>query len=98
MAEKRGSLGKEKKSKSKTKKKTSGKTLKDMILSRAESGHLIAKHRHEPSAEGMSPEDEDHVVPEGGMDNHIAEHMPPQAGQAVAAPAPQPGAQMMGGM
>jgi hypothetical protein len=90
-AKKRGDLGKVK-SKPKSKKKSS-KKVHEIHVRRAKTGHLIAKHIPEP---GEMPTDEEHVIPEGGMDDHIAQHMPPDAAQA--APAPQPGSQMMGGM
>lgn len=93
-AKKRGDLGK---AKSKSKKKSSGKHPSEIHVRRAKSGELVAKHIHKP-APGEMPEDEEHIVPEGGMDDHIAEHMPPEQAQAPAAPAPQPGGQMMSGM
>lgn len=96
---KRGDLGKEKSKSSKSKdKKKSSKRVKEIHLRRAESGEMIAKHKHHPKPDGMPEEDSEHIVPQGGLDDHADEHMPPQQDEATAAPAPQPGAQMMGGM
>ncbi len=92
MAEKRGSLGKKK---SKSKKKSSGKHVKEMHIRRAHSGELVAKHLHD-SKPGEMSSDEEHIVPEGGMDDHIAEHMP-QEQEAQGAPQPQPGGMMGAG-
>ena len=94
-AKKRGDLGKAK-PKSKSKSKSSGKHPHEIHIRRAKSGELVAKHIHKPKPGEMS-EDEEHIVPEGGMDDHLAEHMPMEQ-EAQAAPAPQPGSQMMGGM
>lgn len=90
-AKKRGDLGKVK-SKPKSKKKSS-KKVHEVHVHRAKTGHLIAKHVTTP---GGIPDEEEHVIPEGGVDDHIAQHMPMDAAQAV--PTPQPGSQMMGGM
>jgi hypothetical protein len=93
-AKKRGDLGKAKKSKSK--KKSGGKHPHEIHLRRATSGELLAKHIHKGKPGEMPPPDEEHIVPEGGLDEHVAEHMPPEQ-EAQAAPAPQPGG-MLGGM
>lgn len=85
---KRGDLGK----KSRSSKKKSSKKPHEIHLRRATSGEMIAKHRHLDDP-GM---DEEHIIPEGGLDQHAAEHLPaPQ--EAMAAPSPQPG-NMLGGM
>lgn len=95
---KRGDLGKEKKPKSKKKStKKSNKRVKDMILHRADSGELLATHRHHPKPTGEPEIDEEHVVPDGGVQDHVDTHLPPPGSEAVGAPSPQPGS-MMGGM
>jgi hypothetical protein len=111
---KRGDLGKEKSkpsksSKSKSKKK-SKKKVREIALRRAESGHLLATHKHDPDPEEMgamggggTPPDEEHVINPGELQQHVDEHLPLPGGgggqeqQAQAMPQPQPGSQM-GGM
>lgn len=90
---KRGDLGKAK-SKPKSHKK-SGNNVHEIHLRRAHSGELIATHKHKAKAGEMPPEDEQHIVPEGGLDEHVAEHLPAEQ-EAQAAPTPQPGG-MLGG-
>lgn len=100
-AKKRGDLGKEKHKSSKSSKKKSKKKVREIALRRAESGHLLATHKHEPDPDGMgAAPDEEHVIPPDGVQQHIDANLPPPGGspqQAQAAPAPQPGGQMMGG-
>lgn len=91
---KRGDIGKEKSKSSKSKK--SGKRVKRIHLERADSGELLARHEHHPKTDGTPEPDETHVVPQGGLDEHVEQNMP-QETEAMAAPAPQPGGQM-GGM
>jgi len=90
MAKKRGDLGK--KSKSHSKKKKSSHKVQEIHLRRAHSGELLAKHKHAMGADGISPEDAEHVVPEGGLDDHVQEHMPAEPEPAPVAPGPQSGA------
>ena len=90
MAKKRGDLG------GKSKSKKSGKPVHGMHVRRAKSGHLIVTHKHKPTAGGTPMEDEDHIVPDGGMDDHIAEHMPPQE-ESAGSPSPASGG-LMGAM
>lgn len=86
--------GKKKSSKSK---KKSNKRVHEIHFRRADSGEMIAKHKHHPKPGGEPEMDEEHIVPEGGADDHLAEHLPPAQPEAMAAPQPQPGS-MMGGM
>lgn len=80
-------------SKSKSKSKKNSKRVHEIHLRRAHSGELLAKHKH-AADEGEMPEpDEDHVVPQGGLDQHVAENMPPMqpASSPVAAAPAGPG-------
>lgn len=95
-AKKRGesALGGKKKSskKSPSKSKKPSKKVRRIHLSRADSGEMLAEHEHEPGQDGMSVPNASHVVPDGGLDAHVAEHMPapePEApGAAPQMPAP----------
>lgn len=88
-----GGKKKSKSSKSKSKKKSDRK-VKRIHLSRADSGELLAEHEHEPGADGQSFPNAQHVVPDGGMDDHLAEHLPPQPQPSVPSPSAGP---LMGG-
>ena len=94
---KRGDLGKEK-SKPKSKKKPSGHKVHSMEVKRAKSGHLVVTHKHKSKPGEMPPEDEDHVVEDGGMDDHVSQFLPPETSEEPEAPPqganPQPGGMM----
>lgn len=69
------------------------KKVRSMRVKPAANGGYVAEHEmeHEPG-EMSSGENPTHVVPEGGMDAHMQEHMPSPAGGA-----PEAGAEGEGG-
>jgi hypothetical protein len=92
-----------KKSASKSKGKKSGKHVHEIVLRRAKSGELLAKHRHMSKSGEPAMEDEEHVVAPGSLDDHVEQHMPMQQEEQAPAPAgaqpnPMGGGAMMGGM
>jgi hypothetical protein len=71
-------------------KKGKGK-IRSIRVKKAANGGYVAEHemQHEPDQMIGADDNPTHVVPEGGMDAHLQEHMPSPAG---GAPEPEAGA------
>jgi hypothetical protein len=68
----------------KKKSKKGKKKVRSMRVKPAANGGYVAEHEmeHEPGEMGAG-ENPTHVIPEGGMDAHMTEHMPSPAGGAA---------------
>jgi hypothetical protein len=93
----KSAMGGDKKSSSKSKSsKSKSKKPHSIHVRRGKSGGFIAEHHFKSeSPDEMTPESEEHVVPDiDALKEHMAEHMGDQPGQepAEAEPAPTPSA------
>jgi hypothetical protein len=66
----------------KKKEKKGKKKVRSMRVKPAANGGYVAEHEMEHEPGEMGGENPTHVIPEGGMDAHMAQHMPSPAGGA----------------
>jgi hypothetical protein len=77
----------------KAKSSSKGKKPHSIHIKRGHSGGFIATHHHLPDENGMTPEPEDHVVPDmDSLQSHIQDNMGDQGPAPAAAPEPAPAA------
>lgn len=84
--------------KSKSKSKHKGKKPHSIHIRRGKSGGFIATHHHLPDEDGVTPESEDHVVPDmSALHDHMDQMMGDQGAAPVPAPPPDAAAAAAGG-
>lgn len=79
--------------KSKKSKTSKGKKPHEIHIRRGKSGGFIVRHsfKPEPGAQGVMPEDEEHVLPDvDSLQQHVGEAMADQPDQATPPPPPSP--------